>query len=115
MKKTAMRRGAKSKRKYVYTPAFDDASARDKGTVVSAQRARWKEAHDRATPQMMRMVRFVWMRRILWTERFKLHSTVLGACLRAGLLTYTARGYLVSTDAGDSLLHVDRERGTHPQ
>jgi hypothetical protein len=72
-----------------------------KGTVVSAARARWKEKHGRVTENMIRMVRFVWMRDL------KLHKRDLGACLEAGLLRYSGDKLAVST-LGERLLRSDR-------
>jgi hypothetical protein len=74
----------KTRRPVPYKPAIGEA--KDKGVVVSAQRARWKEAHSKTTPEMIRMVRFIWMRMLHWEDRNKLHARVLGACMRAGLV-----------------------------
>jgi hypothetical protein len=88
-----------------YKPAIEGASAKDKGVVVSIQRFRWKAKHDQPSENMIRMVRFVWMRRDVAV--FALHGGLLGACMRAGLL-WRRDDVIHITRAGMRALHADR-------
>lgn len=72
----------------MFKPGLSDATAADKGVAVSAGRLRWKVKHADDTPPevVIRMVRFIWMRRLSWDDRHGLHAGVLGHCLRAGFV-----------------------------
>lgn len=75
---------AKKRERAPYKPAIEDATARDRGVVVSAARARWKAKHMLPSEKVIRMVRFIWMRDLRWEDRTKLNSQVLGAAMRWG-------------------------------
>ncbi len=100
----------KAQRKYVFKPAIEDAKPEDKGTVVSAQRARWKQANDEPTERMIRMTRFIWMRDLMWDDRHKLHKSTLGQCMSAALVTRASNGVLLVTESGERLLNVRRRK-----
>jgi hypothetical protein len=93
----------KTRRRAPYKPAIDEGQ---KGVVVSVQRAKWKLGHWRATQPMIRMVRFVWMRDLHWEDKHKLHSTVLGACMRAGMIWREEPG----DESQDRLRAIDPRR-----
>jgi hypothetical protein len=77
------------KKRYKYVSAISGAAAL-KGLVVSAGRARWKERHDEPKERTIRLLRFIWMRKgtLLFDDRHKFHSYVLGALLRQGLVAW---------------------------
>lgn len=58
----------------------------DRGCVVTARRARWKEKQVEPTEEMIRMVRFIWMRELHWEDRHKLNKRLLGQCMERGLV-----------------------------
>ena len=95
------------KKRYVYHPAFEDATPKDKGTVVSLSRFRWKLKHDEATERVIRLVRFIWMRDLAWEDRYKLHSGVLGAAMRQGYVVRDDKK-LTTSPAGS---HLVKESG----
>lgn len=90
-----------------FKAALSDVTPKDKGIVVSMHRFRWKELHGNTpTEKMIRMVRFIWMRDTLtWTQRNALHSTILGACMRQGLIEHDS-AKLIVTNAGKDALGV---------
>ena len=86
----------------MFKPGLSEATVADKGVAVSASRLRWKVKHANDTPPevVIRMVRFIWMRRLSWDDRHGLHAGVLGYCMRAGLVALR----------GTRLLAVDPRR-----
>lgn len=82
----------------------------ERGCVVTAARARWKERHSTIRDEaVLRLVRFVWMRHPFPREQtLGLHAGLLGKAMRSGLLEYEG-GALRATSLGKTLLEEDRK------
>lgn len=97
------------KRGPAHALAFNDVEDRFRGCVVTAERARWKSSHFAVTEQMVRMIRFIWMRKLDQADLTRLHAGVLGACMTRGLVMLH-EGKLCVTDLGEDWLESDRRK-----
>lgn len=88
-------------------PTALEVSGRDRMCVVTAQRARWKAAHEHATDEMIRLLRFIWMRHLEMDDRHKLNAVLLGKAMRYGLVKFEGPDIRV-TGWGSNLLRADR-------